>query len=223
MGKYDNDVEGTLGKDVMKLILDDVKSGKMDQQQMKDFAQRLKPDSIGGKHITRGQADEAEMREILSDWWYLGDFHKMTREEAVKEIVQTLRDPAISLKPLATNIENLLSKKPDDSKEKTNIQLSSTPPSRQPSTAKPCESPNSTNGTSRASFTKSRAPNLPKLNLTPKSGNQGWLCNIFHLFLNIWKFVHPSFRDLQNCLTWNDRIWQKFFGQLFAWGQAFCC
>ena len=50
MGNYDKEVEKKLGSDAYELILNDVRSGKMTAQQMKDFAQRLKPATIGGRH-----------------------------------------------------------------------------------------------------------------------------------------------------------------------------
>ena len=148
----------------------------MDEQQMKDFAQRLKPETIGGRHKSRSRSDDAAMRDILSDWWNLGDFHKMTREEAVTNLVTILRDATISLKPLATNMENIIWKKSNVSEEQSasSSPLSSLPPfetnspramrNRKSSlpTVKPYERPRSPNLLNA----KPRAPQLQNLNLS---------------------------------------------------------
>ena len=82
----------------------------MTAQQMKDFAQRLKPATIGGRHSNSGQVNDADaaMRDILSDWYKLGDLHKMTSELALTELVTVLRDPCLSMNPLAADLERLL-------------------------------------------------------------------------------------------------------------------
>ena len=131
MGNYDEEVGQRLGSDAVELILNDVRSGKMDAQQMKDFAQRLKPATIGGRHSNRDQVNDAAMRDILSDWYWLGDLHKMTREQALTELVTILRDPCISMKPLAANLERLLENKP------YRLQLSSVTSSSTPSCSLP--------------------------------------------------------------------------------------
>ena len=81
MGKYDQEMRRILGEDVLECILDEVRSNKIDEQKMKDIAFGL--DSwAGGSHEKRKKCDDAEMRQILEDWWECGNLNEMTQKEA---------------------------------------------------------------------------------------------------------------------------------------------
>ena len=91
MGVYDRKVREKLGDTVLDLILDNVNQGIIDAQKMKDFAHKLSGSTFG-KHklrTERGNCDEAEMREILSDW-YNEEMYKIDSKAALDKIIGIL-------------------------------------------------------------------------------------------------------------------------------------
>ena len=72
MGIHDAKVEETIGREPIKLILDEVRQTVINERKMTDIARALGR-TVGGNHtrrVRRGEdADDAEMREILSDWY----------------------------------------------------------------------------------------------------------------------------------------------------------
>ena len=120
MGQYDKEVEAFLGRDIVKLILSEVSSGRNSSQQMKDIAFKLPADArVGGSHCRRvdderRECDSAEMRCILSDWWQyeLCDKDQSRREEVVDRVIDAFQDADINLKPLAKSIKDEFMKNP---------------------------------------------------------------------------------------------------------------
>ena len=88
MGQYDKEVEAFFGSDIVKLILSEVSSGRISEQQMKDIALNLSTNArVGGNHcrrVEKGECDSAEMRRILSDWW---QYELCETEQSRKEVV----------------------------------------------------------------------------------------------------------------------------------------
>ena len=117
MGKHQGEVKQRLGGDVMRWILDDVISHDITGQHMKEIAYQLDTvnKAIRGKHewrmeqpsTTLDHAGRAvnEMMQILEDWWTVGDLGELSMKNALKRLVDILREKNISLKPLAKKIE----------------------------------------------------------------------------------------------------------------------
>ena len=110
MGFYDEEVKKRIGREEWSLILDAVQSGEIGASEMRDIAQNFGR-NVGGSHRGRKKSDdyshEAEMREILSDWYKETIFaHK--REKILTDIIKILRDPSVSLNPLAKKLEQCL-------------------------------------------------------------------------------------------------------------------
>ena len=112
MQAYDREVKDKLGT-AYRLILREVDSGVICNQKMIDIARGLHSEvKIVGNHQRRilagGESDAHEMRNILSDWWLLGDLHEISKEEALQKLVMVLREEPVTLKPLATALAKLL-------------------------------------------------------------------------------------------------------------------
>lgn len=113
MGIYDDNVEDKLGKGAVNLILSDAESGKITDQQMADIAKGLGPPAIFGNHQRREMKEKKtgrdEMREILSDWCQHSDsFGAMSGNDALSHLISIFNGKAVSLKPLASSLEQLL-------------------------------------------------------------------------------------------------------------------
>ena len=129
MGQYDKEVEAFLGRDIVKLILSEVSSGRISSQQMKDIALKLPVDArVGGSHCRRvdderSKCDSAEMRCILSDWWQyeLCDKDNSRRGEVVDRVIDAFQSTDINLKPLAKSIKDEFMKNPPTTSAKVCI------------------------------------------------------------------------------------------------------
>ena len=82
---YDQEVQDRLGKNNYEQLMNAVRTNKINQCNMYDFARALGP-VIGGNHGTRvahgGICDFYEVRQILSDW-YSEEMHGLTQEQAL--------------------------------------------------------------------------------------------------------------------------------------------
>ena len=108
MGIYDEEVTKMIGKDELDLILEAVIACHIDKTKMQDIAQKLGA-GVGGSHRSRGGSDESEMRNIFNDWYK----NVMCKDEwdrvrILTEIVKILKDPSVSLNPLAGKLEQCL-------------------------------------------------------------------------------------------------------------------
>ena len=105
MGIHDKRVQAILGENTVTKLLEAVRDDReITGQKMKDIAQRL---GVGGRHRMRveqrGDTDDAEMREVLSDW-YNKDLHRMDKATVVNKLVEIFEDPTIDLVPLAQRL-----------------------------------------------------------------------------------------------------------------------
>ena len=112
MGRYDFEVKRKLTKDVVDIILRNVRCYNITRQKMKDLAFVLGK-NVGGRHLRRmdsgGESDCAEMRSILSDWWDVGDLCKntVTKDSAVQRLTEAFKSETLQLKPLAGDLEKI--------------------------------------------------------------------------------------------------------------------
>ena len=103
--------EDKIGKKVMRSILDEVETDSINAQKMKDIAKSLHQ-SIGGAHSKRMNktgtlSDDAEMRNIFSDWWEMELFNvAMTRQEAITKLVEIFESSDVNLRPLAATLRS---------------------------------------------------------------------------------------------------------------------
>ena len=108
MGIYDEEVTKKVGKDELDLILEAVIACQIDNTKMQDIAQKLDV-KVGGSHRRRGGSDEDEMRNIFSDWYQNVIYkHEWERVTILTEIIKILKDPSVSLNPLAGKLEQCL-------------------------------------------------------------------------------------------------------------------
>ena len=108
MGIYDEEVTKKIGKDELDLILEAVIACHIDKNKMQDIAQKLDV-GVGGSHRMRGGSDEPELRNIFSDWFQNVMYKdEWDRVRILTEIVKILKDPSVSLNPLAGKLEQCL-------------------------------------------------------------------------------------------------------------------
>ena len=109
------EVEGKLGKEVVKLVLDSARNGDISDSQMGSIAQKLGrdldgPNQVFGNHIRRMERDrfaasDTLLKCILSDWWG-EELYELSSEEALSKLVQTCQDPEVALRPLANQLQS---------------------------------------------------------------------------------------------------------------------
>lgn len=107
MGVQDKRVVANLGSEVWNFILEAVRDGDINGQKMMDIAQLLHT-SVGGRHRMRvndqrKDPDDAEMREVLSDW-YNKEMHKLDNAATVKKLITVFENQAVQLFPLASDL-----------------------------------------------------------------------------------------------------------------------
>jgi len=109
MGVYDRDVRGALGDKAVNQILSSVKQGHISETKMTDIAQRLHKDIVG-LHLQRRPwgCGEAEMRNVLNDWFQHG-MCSMNQDTALTVMIKVLEDDSIQLLPLAHNLRSVQS------------------------------------------------------------------------------------------------------------------
>ena len=110
------EVEGKLGKEVVKLVLDSARNGDISDSQMGSIAQKLGrdldgPNQVFGNHIRRMERDrfaasDTLLKCILSDWWNT-ELYDLSPEVALSKLVQTCQDPDVALRPLAKQLQSL--------------------------------------------------------------------------------------------------------------------
>ena len=109
MSVDEREVKEFLGEKAWKKIISAASSGRIDGHQMKDLAYALPTDReldrIGARHVRRMKekdtsADEIEMRNILVDWWVLGDV-PTSRGGALEVLIQAFD---ANIKPLARDL-----------------------------------------------------------------------------------------------------------------------
>ena len=114
---YRREVENLLGKECMTKLLNDVRGGKMSDDQMKDFVLELgelskrspeDPNTLFGNHSRRMSRDrerklDTEILEVLNDWWGTS-LYQMTRSQAVEALTKALSHPNVGCNVLASRI-----------------------------------------------------------------------------------------------------------------------
>ena len=106
MGINDGKVISIVGKDIWNHILDAVRDGTVNPQNMSDIA-RLLNSKVGGSHLRRKECDEAEMREILGEY-YNEEMFEMSTHEAVTKLIEVMKNDSVRLFPLAKKLEGCL-------------------------------------------------------------------------------------------------------------------
>ena len=109
MSVDEREVKEFLGEKAWKKVISAASSGRIDGHQMKDLAYALPTDReldrIGARHVRRMKekdtsADEIEMRNILVDWWVLGDV-PTSGGGALEVLIQAFD---ANIKPLARDL-----------------------------------------------------------------------------------------------------------------------
>ena len=109
MSVDEREVKEFLGEKAWKKVISAASSGRIDGHQMKDLAFALPTDReldrIGARHVRRMKekdtsADEIEIRNILVDWWNLGDV-PTNRGDALEVLIQAFD---ANIKPLARDL-----------------------------------------------------------------------------------------------------------------------
>ena len=109
MSVDEREVKEFLGDKAWKKVISAASSGRIDGHQMKDLAYALPTDReldrIGARHVRRMRekdtsADEIEIRNILVDWWTLGDV-PTNRGDALEVLIQAFD---ANIKPLARDL-----------------------------------------------------------------------------------------------------------------------
>ena len=111
------EVEGKLGKEVVKLMLDSARNGDIKDYQLASIAEKLGrdldgPNTIIGNHSRRMEQDrfaasDTLLKCILSDWWASGELYDLSPEAALSKLVQICQDPDVYLRPLAKQLQSL--------------------------------------------------------------------------------------------------------------------
>ena len=110
MAVDEREVQKFLGEKAWDKIISAASSGRIDGYSMKDLAWALPTDreldKIGARHVRRMKekdtsADEIEMRNILVDWWVLGDVPTI-RGDALEVLIQAFD---ANIKPLARDLQ----------------------------------------------------------------------------------------------------------------------
>ena len=109
-------VERHLGSESLKHIVDYCTGGKMSDDAMAQFAERLgrdesRPNVIYGNHRTRMSSNSqrsrgCEIESILRDWW-TQKLHLIPRSAALEKLVQIL-DKTDGCRPLASELKKIL-------------------------------------------------------------------------------------------------------------------
>ena len=110
---YMPEVEGKLGKDVVKLMLDSARNGDISDSQLVSIADKLGrdldgPNVIFGNHDCRMErpplaARDTLLKFILSDWWG-AELYNLSSEVALSKLVKVCEDPDVALRPLAKQL-----------------------------------------------------------------------------------------------------------------------
>ena len=114
---YRREVENLLGKECITELLNHVRGGKINDQQMKDFVLQLgelskidpeEPSILFGNHSRRMSRErerelDTELHDVLNDWWQTSLF-QMTQSTAMEVLVRALSHPDVKCNPLASRL-----------------------------------------------------------------------------------------------------------------------
>ena len=116
-GAYTNNAKGIIGEKAWTEIVSAASGGCIDAQQMKDISwalptdpkDKIKKDKIGGEHTRRmnekgTSPNEAEMKNILSDWFLYGEMPK-DRAKALEVLIKVFKTNGNN--PLAGKLEEI--------------------------------------------------------------------------------------------------------------------
>ena len=120
MSNYRKEVEGLLGKECIKKLINYVKGGEMSEDELKYFVQYLgelsstdpeAPNVLYGNHKrrmsqTKDRRYDIELLEVLSDWWAEGE-EEMTLSQALGILSQALCKPEVGSRHLAQQLLSL--------------------------------------------------------------------------------------------------------------------
>ena len=106
-----------LGERSFTCILDYARSGKISEDAIKDFAERLgrdnmRPNVLLGRHKTRMERNglrnrKDEMQDILGDWWTHHRLHQIPQGTAIQQLVEIFEE-IDGCKPLAFKLKGAL-------------------------------------------------------------------------------------------------------------------
>ena len=123
MGMYDIDVRERLGHKTLNAILVDVNTGHIGSKHMRDIAYKL-GQRVGGSHLRRTDqgrlSNQAEMKNVLSDWYIEGMF-EMSSSEALDRLIVILDSEEVRLRPLAKKLKDAR----DSEKTKVHLKVDS--------------------------------------------------------------------------------------------------
>ena len=113
---YRKEVESLLGKECINILLNHVRGGKMDDDQMRHFVEHLgelsemDPNVLFGNHMRRMGRDkerrqDTELLQAMNDWWE-NSLRKMTQDRAMDILVQALSKPEVNCKHLANKLSS---------------------------------------------------------------------------------------------------------------------
>ena len=90
MGPYEKQVKELIGDEPFSLIRESVRRHEISASKMNAIAFHLH-DHVGGKHAQRqeskGQCDDVEIRNILSDWFNEGGMCNMEQSEVLSVLI----------------------------------------------------------------------------------------------------------------------------------------
>ena len=109
-----HEVEGRLGKQAVKLLLDSARNGDISDDQMDSIADLLgrqpgEPNVVFGRHKQRRHRDmdwHVMLKYILCDWWQY-ELFELTNEKALQKLVNVCQDSNVALRPLAKALKDM--------------------------------------------------------------------------------------------------------------------
>ena len=124
---YRREVRNLFGKECMTILLNHVKSGKMSDNQLKDFVFHLgelskadpeDPNILFGNHTRRmsrerDRGQDTELLQVMDDWWEKTSLCDMSQGAAIQALVNALSHPDVSCNALALKLSQLLHVSPD--------------------------------------------------------------------------------------------------------------
>ena len=113
---HQREVESLLGQECINILLNHVRGGKMDDDQMRHFVEHLgelsemDPNVLFGNHMRRMGRDkerrqDTELLQAMNDWWE-NSLRKMTQDRAMDILVQALSKPEVNSKHLANQLSS---------------------------------------------------------------------------------------------------------------------
>lgn len=113
MGIHDSKVSEKLGREIVGALSTEVDRGSIGSQKMADLASQLNSDNnekVSGNHLRRmekgDKCDQAELRNILSDWWQQSLFD-MDKSEAIDKLTDIFDSDPVDVRPLAKRLREI--------------------------------------------------------------------------------------------------------------------